>query len=111
MVSRAGWAPRPFTSNLRNPLVPRSGLLFCRPLNLYPEHVRFYLPTRATAVPAAPEWFHEIKHDGYPLRLERDGTRVRLITRQPGLDEANSLDVEAVRKNRRAPLAVTAYND
>jgi hypothetical protein len=29
------------------------------------------LPTRATTVPAAPEWFHEIKYDGYRLRLER----------------------------------------
>jgi ATP-dependent DNA ligase len=40
----------------------------------------FCLPTRATIVPAAPEWFHEIKYDGYP-RMERDGARVRLITR------------------------------
>ncbi len=41
----------------------------------------FCLPTRATTVPAAPEWFHEIKYDGYRLRLERDGARVRLITK------------------------------
>jgi bifunctional non-homologous end joining protein LigD len=26
-------------------------------------------------------WLHEIKHDGYRLRLERDCARVRLITR------------------------------
>ncbi len=38
------------------------------------------MPTRATVVPAAPEWFHEIKYDGY-VRLERDGERVRLITK------------------------------
>src|SRR6516225_8439647 len=41
----------------------------------------FCLPTNATKVPAGPEWFHEIKHDGFRLRVERDGDRVRLITR------------------------------
>jgi len=30
---------------------------------------------------AGPEWLHEIKHDGFRIRLERDGDRVRLITR------------------------------
>jgi ATP-dependent DNA ligase len=28
-----------------------------------------------------PEWIHEVKYDGYLLRVERDGDRVRLITR------------------------------
>ena len=32
-------------------------------------------------MPAGAEWFHEIKYDGYRLRVERDGDRVRLITR------------------------------
>jgi bifunctional non-homologous end joining protein LigD len=41
----------------------------------------FSLPTRATTVPSGPDWIHEIKYDGYRLRLERDGDRVRLITR------------------------------
>ena len=41
----------------------------------------FCLPTRATAVPDGPDWVHEVKYDGYRLRLERDGKRVRLITR------------------------------
>jgi bifunctional non-homologous end joining protein LigD len=41
----------------------------------------FCLPTKSTAVPNGPEWFHEIKYDGYRLRVERDGERVRLITR------------------------------
>ena len=27
------------------------------------------------------DWLHEIKYDGYRLRVERDGNRVRLITR------------------------------
>jgi bifunctional non-homologous end joining protein LigD len=41
----------------------------------------FCIPTRGTSVPAGPEWFHEVKYDGYRLRVERDGDRVRLITR------------------------------
>jgi ATP-dependent DNA ligase len=41
----------------------------------------FCLPTKSNTVPAGPEWLHEIKYDGYRLRVERDGDRVRLITR------------------------------
>lgn len=41
----------------------------------------FCLPTLGEAVPAGAEWFHEIKNDGYRLRIERDGERVRLITK------------------------------
>jgi bifunctional non-homologous end joining protein LigD len=41
----------------------------------------FCIPTIGTKVPAGPEWLHEIKYDGYRLRLERDGDRVRLITK------------------------------
>jgi len=39
------------------------------------------LPTKATIVPDGPDWLHEVKYDGCRLRLERDGDRVRLITR------------------------------
>jgi hypothetical protein len=35
----------------------------------------------ANAVPDGPDWLHEIKYDDYRLRVERDGDRVRLITR------------------------------
>ena len=38
------------------------------------------IPTRATKVPAGPDWIHEIKHDGYRLIIVRDGDRVRLFT-------------------------------
>jgi bifunctional non-homologous end joining protein LigD len=38
---------------------------------LHPDHRQ----SRAVG----PEWFHEIKYDGY--RVERDGDNVRLITR------------------------------
>ena len=41
----------------------------------------FCLPTRAKIVPDSPDWLHEIKYDGYRLRVEWDGDRVRLITR------------------------------
>jgi len=40
----------------------------------------FCIPTRAKLVPAGPDWIHEIKHDGYRLRVEREGNRVRLTT-------------------------------
>jgi ATP-dependent DNA ligase len=41
----------------------------------------FCLPTAAKAVPAGPDWIHEIKYDGYRLRVERQGKIVRLITK------------------------------
>ena len=41
----------------------------------------FCLPSKSTTVPAGPDWLHEIKYDGYRLRVERDGDRIRLITR------------------------------
>ena len=46
-----------------------------------PLTFEFCLPTVGTTVPAAPEWLHEIKFDSYRLRVERNGDRVRLITR------------------------------
>jgi ATP-dependent DNA ligase len=41
----------------------------------------FCLPTNSTIVPNGPDLLHEVKYDGYRLRLERDGDRVRLIMR------------------------------
>src|SRR5271169_3178934 len=41
----------------------------------------FCIPTRGTKVPHTPDWLHEIKYDGYRLRVEREGRRVRLFTR------------------------------
>ena len=32
------------------------------------------IPTRATKVPAGPDWLHEIKHDGYRLIVQREGS-------------------------------------
>ena len=61
----------------------------------------FCLPTRAVSVPDGPDWLHEIKYDGYRLRLERDGDRVRLITRG-GYNWTDRYPwiIEAARKNR-----------
>jgi bifunctional non-homologous end joining protein LigD len=33
-------------------------------------------------VPIGPDWFHEIKHDGYRLIVQREGERIRLLTRR-----------------------------
>jgi len=41
----------------------------------------FCFPTRGIKVPSSPDWLHEIKYDGYRLRVERDSRGVRLITR------------------------------
>src|SRR5215813_1641200 len=61
----------------------------------------FCIPTTGKVVPAGPEWFHEIKFDGNRLRVERDGDRVRLITRG-GYDWTKRFPwiVEAALKNR-----------
>ena len=61
--------------------------------------VRLIGPTKAIKVPAGPEWLHEIKQDGFRIRVERDGDRVRLITRG-GYDRTKRYPwiVEAARK-------------
>jgi bifunctional non-homologous end joining protein LigD len=46
-----------------------------------PRQFQPCIPTRATKVPAGPDWIHEIKHDGYRRIVQRDGKRVRLFTR------------------------------
>jgi bifunctional non-homologous end joining protein LigD len=38
-------------------------------------------PIRAAKPPVGPGWVHEIKHDGYRLIVRRDGSTVRLFTR------------------------------
>jgi ATP-dependent DNA ligase len=67
----------------------------------------FCLPTLGKAVPAGPEWFHEIKFDGYRLRVERDGDSVRLITRG-GYDWTKRFPriVEAALNNRRKQFVI-----
>jgi ATP dependent DNA ligase domain len=61
----------------------------------------FCIPTRGTKVPDRPDWLHEIKYDGYRLRVERNGDRVRLVTRN-GHDWSGRYPwiVESALKNR-----------
>jgi YD repeat-containing protein len=44
-----------------------------------PKTFEFCLPTTGTKVPGG--WLHEIKYDGFGTLVQRDGDRVRLITR------------------------------
>jgi bifunctional non-homologous end joining protein LigD len=71
---------------------------------LYLDHMPFdfCLPARSPTVPATRDWLHEIKYDGYRLRLERDGDRVRLITRgRHNWTDRYRWIVEAARKIRQ----------
>jgi bifunctional non-homologous end joining protein LigD len=67
----------------------------------------FCIPTRGSSVPAAPDWLHEIKYDGYRLRVERNGDRVRLVTRG-GYDWSKRFPwiVEAALKNKRRQFII-----
>src|SRR3954463_5080882 len=40
------------------------------------------LPSSAEKPPTGPDWWHEIKHDGFRFQACRDGDRVRLFTRR-----------------------------
>jgi bifunctional non-homologous end joining protein LigD len=40
------------------------------------------IPTLAAMPPAGPDWVHEIKHDGYRVRVRREGDKMRLFTRR-----------------------------
>lgn len=65
------------------------------------------LPTSGKAVPATPDWLHEIKYDGYRLIVAREGDRVRLITRG-GHDWASRFPwvVESALNNRRTQFVI-----
>jgi len=67
----------------------------------------FCLPTTGTKVPASPDWLHEIKFDGYRLRVERNSERVRLITRG-GYDWTKRYPwiAEAALKNRQKHFVI-----
>jgi len=72
-----------------------------------PLTFEFCLPTRSISVPFGPDWLHEIKYDGYRLRVERNGERVRLITRG-GYDWTKRFPwiVEAALKNRQKHFVI-----
>ncbi|WP_441259895.1 ATP-dependent DNA ligase [Bradyrhizobium sp. 521_C7_N1_3] len=58
-------------------------------------------------VPAGPNWIHEIKYDGYRLRVERQGKTVRFFTRN-GHDWTKRYPwiVEAALDNREQQFAI-----
>jgi ATP-dependent DNA ligase len=62
----------------------------------------FCIPTAGKVVPSGPDWLHEVKYDGYRLRVERDGDRVRLFSRN-GYDWTSRYPwiAEAARKIRQ----------
>ena len=71
------------------------------------EAFEFCIPTRGVKVPSGTDWLHEIKYDGYRLRVERNGDRVRLITRG-GYDWTKRYPwiVEAALKNRYTQFVI-----
>jgi bifunctional non-homologous end joining protein LigD len=71
------------------------------------KRFEFCLPTMGKTVPAGPDWFHEIKYDGYRLRLERETDRVRLITKG-GYDWSSRFPriVEAALRNRSSQFVI-----
>ncbi len=58
-------------------------------------------------MPDRPEWFHEVKHDGYRLIVQRDGQRVRLLTRN-GHDWSDRFPriAEAALRNRNSSFVI-----
>jgi hypothetical protein len=67
----------------------------------------FCISTRGSKVPHTPDWLHEIKFDGYRLRVARNGNRVRLITKG-GYDWSKCYPwiVEAALKNRQKHFVI-----
>ena len=65
------------------------------------------IPSRGTKVPDSKNWIHEIKHDGYRLIVQREGNRVRLLTRN-GHDWSGRypLITEAALRNRNSSFVI-----
>jgi ATP-dependent DNA ligase len=97
-----GWESQP-TLN-RTPKPGRQTYLNAMPP---PRQFQPCIPTRATKVPAGPDWIHEIKHDGYRLIVQKDHKRVRLFTRN-GHDwtDRYPLIVESALKNRSSSFVI-----
>jgi hypothetical protein len=69
-------------------------------LRVLPSH-------RREGCPSGPHWYREIKYDGFQLRAERSGDRVRLITRG-GYDWTRHYPwiVETALKNRQKQFVI-----
>jgi ATP-dependent DNA ligase len=78
-----------------------------------PTAFEFCRPTAAKIVPDGPDWLHEIKYDGYRLRVERQGRDVRALIRNgrpvKGLEEPDAPGDDAgVLARARSGLRLTA---
>jgi bifunctional non-homologous end joining protein LigD len=73
---------------------------------LHDQGVGLLHPHQSATVPHTPVWLHE-KYDGYRLRVERQGERIRLINRN-GYDWTKRYPwiVEAALKNRRTHFVI-----
>ena len=47
-----------------------------------PGFIEPALPTLGRALPAGPQWVHEIKHDGYRFICRVEGNRIRVFSRR-----------------------------
>ena len=67
----------------------------------------FSLPSPAKVATVGPDWIHEIKYDGYRLRVERQGKTERLFTRN-GHDWTKRFPwiVQAALKNREQHFVI-----
>ncbi|MGX1151468.1 bifunctional non-homologous end joining protein LigD [Bradyrhizobium ottawaense] len=59
-------------------VVNRAAHSYIRPMAARSE---FAIPVKGDKVPSGPDWLHEIKHDGYRMKLLRENDRVRLYTK------------------------------
>jgi ATP-dependent DNA ligase len=71
------------------------------------QSFEFCIPSKSASVPVGEDWLHEVKYDGYRLRLERDCDRVGLITRG-GYNWTDRYPwiVEAALKNRQKRFVI-----
>jgi len=72
-------------------LLPRRRRLISRIMKLKRLPAGFVIPAQpvmASTPPSGPDWVHEIKHDGYRLIVWRDGSTLRLYSR-------NAIDLTA----------------
>lgn len=58
-------------------------------------------------MPTGREWYHEVKYDGYRLLVQREGKRIRLLTRN-GHDRTDRypLIVEGALRNRQTSFVI-----
>jgi bifunctional non-homologous end joining protein LigD len=79
-------APAPYLAHMLQRTLPAGFIAPC-------------LPTKTDRLPSGSQWLHEIKHDGFRVIARKDGSRVRLYSRQT-LTRRFPLIVEALARLR-----------